>query len=284
MATTQRINPLRFGTIMRGLADQSASGSFSNTRRSRRFEAFAAIVEDLLAKQDRPLRILDIGGTNSFWENRGWAGREDVEIVLVNLWAENKVHANIDGVAGDATNLSEFADGSFDVVFSNSVIEHLQTRDNQAAMAAEVRRLAPVYWIQTPNFWFPVEPHFLTPAWHWLPVSRARGAAAPAPLRLARAVPRPGRRQRGRARDPADARQRDRPDVPGGEPQSREDRAAREVVRGRAHLIRATRFPAPPKARASGPFALLSNCPSARTGPTARSGSGSCTHRSGTSA
>ena len=171
MATTQRINPLRFGTIMRGLADQSASGSFSNTRRSRRFEAFAAIVEDLLAKQDRPLRILDIGGTNSFWENRGWAGREDVEIVLVNLWAENKVHANIDGVAGDATNLSEFADGSFDVVFSNSVIEHLQTRDNQAAMAREVRRLAPVYWIQTPNFWFPVEPHFLTPAWHWLPVS-----------------------------------------------------------------------------------------------------------------
>jgi hypothetical protein len=162
---------MRPGNLMRRLADQSTSGSFSNTRRTRRFEAFAAIVEDLLATRSRPIRILDIGGTNSFWEKRGWAGREDVEIVLVNLWAEERVHPNIEGLAGDATDLSEFADGSFDVVFSNSVIEHLQTRANQAAMAAEVRRLAPVHWIQTPNFWFPVEPHFLTPAWHWLPVS-----------------------------------------------------------------------------------------------------------------
>jgi hypothetical protein len=172
---TDALRVLRPGNAMRRLADQSAYGSFSNSRRTRRFEAFAAIVDTLLAQQSRPVRILDIGGTNSFWEQRGWEQRDDVAIVLVNLEAEERKHANIDPRAGDATDLSEFADGSFDVVFSNSVIEHLQTRDNQAAMAAEVRRLAPVYWIQTPNFWFPVEPHFLTPAWHWLPV-RARVA------------------------------------------------------------------------------------------------------------
>jgi hypothetical protein len=164
---------LRFrpGDAMRKLADQSANGSFSNTQRSRRFVAFERLVNELAHGRSRPIRILDVGGTNAFWEHRGWADRDDVEIVLVNLEAEERVHANIEPRAGDATNLAELPDGSFDVVFSNSVIEHLQTYERQAAMAREVKRLAPVFWVQTPNFWFPIEPHFLTPGWHWLPVS-----------------------------------------------------------------------------------------------------------------
>jgi hypothetical protein len=156
---------------MRGLADQSASGSFSNSRRNRRFEAFSRLIDRLLRERAGPIRILDIGGTNVFWEQRGWAGRTDVEIVLVNLTTEKQRYENIEPRVGDATDLSELPDRSFDVVFSNSVIEHLETFERQAAMAAEVRRLAPLYWVQTPNFWFPIEPHFLTPAWHWLPVS-----------------------------------------------------------------------------------------------------------------
>ena len=135
------------------------------------------------------MRILDIGGTNSFWKQRGLVGRGDVRVVLVNLEAEPRVHENIEPRAGDATNVGELPDGSFDVVFSDSVIEHLETFARQAAMAAEVRRLAPTYWVQTPNFWFPIEPHFLTPAWHWLPVD-ARLAPAPAPMGMAGAVPR----------------------------------------------------------------------------------------------
>jgi hypothetical protein len=161
---------LRPGDLMRQLADAGAHGSFSNSRRARRFEAFARLIDELLEKQGGPVRILDIGGTNSFWEQRGWAGRQDVQIVLVNLTADAPKHENIEPRTGDATNLRELPDGSFDVVFSNSVIEHLETFGRQAAMAAEVRRLAPSFWVQTPNFWFPVEPHFLTPAWHWLPV------------------------------------------------------------------------------------------------------------------
>ena len=167
---TSILREARPGDLLRRLAEAETEGSFSNTGRTRRFQAFAKLVEELPERRSRPVRILDIGGTNTFWEQRGWAGREDVEIVLVNVAPQARVHANIDPRVGDATDLGAFPDRSFDVVFSNSVIEHLETFERQAAMAAEVRRLAARYWVQTPNFWFPLEPHFLTPAWHWLPV------------------------------------------------------------------------------------------------------------------
>jgi Methyltransferase domain len=156
------------GARLRGLANDGRSDSLSHRLRERRFVLF----ERFAAGLDRPLRIIDVGGTNEFWEQRGWAGRDDVEVTLVNLEAGERRHANIVPTAGNAMDLSEHDDGSFDIAFSNSVIEHLFTFENQARMAAEIRRVASAgYWVQTPNFWFPVEPHFLVPAWHWLPES-----------------------------------------------------------------------------------------------------------------
>jgi hypothetical protein len=156
------INPT---TRLQQLATDSNGDSLSHRLRSRRFRLF----EQLVAPLPRPLRIIDVGGTNEFWEQRGWAGREDVSITLVNLEAPEQRHENIVPTAGDATDLAEHADNSFDVAFSNSVIEHLFTFENQSRMANEIRRVGAAYWVQTPNFWFPIEPHFLVPAWHWLP-------------------------------------------------------------------------------------------------------------------
>jgi hypothetical protein len=150
---------------LRGLADDKSATSLSHRLRARRFELFERLVADL----PRPVTIIDLGGTNDFWEQRGWAGRDDVSITLVNLEPQERRHANIHPAVGDATDLSAYADGEFDVAFSNSVIEHLFTFESQARMAGELRRVARAYWVQTPNFWFPIEPHFLVPVWHWLP-------------------------------------------------------------------------------------------------------------------
>jgi hypothetical protein len=139
--------------------------SFANKLRSTRFRQFEAMV----SRFPRPVRILDVGGRAAFWENRGWAGRADVEIFSLNLVGETERHNNVKSLIGDATNLSEFGDASFDIAFSNSVIEHLFTFENQRRMAAEMRRVGKAFWLQTPNFWFPVEPHFLFPGWQWMP-------------------------------------------------------------------------------------------------------------------
>src|SRR3979411_3242648 len=92
---------------IRQLAEGKNPNSFSNWFRTRRFQRFEALVATL----PRPLRILDVGGTNQFWENRGWADRsDDVQIFSLNLEAEEQRHENITPLAGDATNLAQFAD------------------------------------------------------------------------------------------------------------------------------------------------------------------------------
>jgi hypothetical protein len=76
-------------------------------------------------------------------------------------------------IVGDGTRLP-FRDGEFDVVFSNSVIEHLGELDPQVSFASEIRRVGKSYWVQTPDPRFFIEPHYLSPFVHWLPIDLRR--------------------------------------------------------------------------------------------------------------
>jgi ubiquinone/menaquinone biosynthesis C-methylase UbiE len=77
-------------------------------------------------------------------------------------------YKNFSSIKGDASDLSSFRDKHFDIIFSNSVIEHLYTIEKQKLMANEVRRVGKWYSIQTPNFFFPMEPHWLFPFFQFL--------------------------------------------------------------------------------------------------------------------
>jgi Methyltransferase domain len=110
-------------------------------------------------------RVLDIGGTPECWTLLPLSPR----ITLLNTpRAKDDLAAAAEWVAGDGRDLP-FRDDAFDVVFSNSVIEHVGNRTSQQRFAAEVVRVGRAYWVQTPNRWFPVEQHLLTPLVHWLP-------------------------------------------------------------------------------------------------------------------
>jgi SAM-dependent methyltransferase len=71
-------------------------------------------------------------------------------------------------VKGDGRRLA-FADGSFDLAFANSVIEHVGTLEDQRRFAHEMLRVGRRLYCQTPNRWFPVEFHYLGLFVHWLP-------------------------------------------------------------------------------------------------------------------
>jgi hypothetical protein len=150
------------------LLDPNNRQSFNQIFRHRRFLFFLQQLEKL--GNDKQISILDVGGVEAYWVNMDILSlKKNISITLLNLDKVNVTYPVFSSVAGDAGNLSAFENKSFDIVFSNSVIEHLYTLDQQKKMAEEVQRVGINYFIQTPNYWFPFEPHWLFPFFQFLP-------------------------------------------------------------------------------------------------------------------
>jgi hypothetical protein len=113
-------------------------------------------------------RILDVGGFATDWE-----GVVPIQspITFLNIFlppSPNPNPARYQILVGDGRAL-DFPDRSFDLLFSNSVIEHVGEYEDQQRFAAEARRVGKDLFIQTPNRWFFVEPHFIALFVHYLP-------------------------------------------------------------------------------------------------------------------
>jgi hypothetical protein len=143
-------------------------GAISLRFRRRRMERFA---RELRITPET--RVLDVGGTAECWRLLSTPPRVTLLNALHDLARDRGPELR---VGGDGCSLP-FRDGAFDVVFSNSAIEHLRTPDNQERFAREAARVGRSYWIQTPNRWFPLDQHLLTPLIHWLPKGWQRALA-----------------------------------------------------------------------------------------------------------
>ena len=152
--------------LIRRLSQLAYSGdSIVGRWRALRMRAFQELV-----RPPAKARIVDLGGTTHMWNLLS----HDYHVTLVNLPGSysdgERSTPNVELVEGDACDLSQtFADGSFDIVFSNSVIEHVGDASRQAAFASEVRRLGRAYWVQTPSDRFPIEAHTGVPYYFRLP-------------------------------------------------------------------------------------------------------------------
>jgi len=134
---------------------------FAARARARRHERFFA-----LTRLPEGARVLDVGC--------GRLGLRALEPGLNITGVDLDARPDYPGpfVRADAAAGLPFANGEFDLVYCSSVIEHVPP-PRRAAFAAEVRRVGRGWFVQTPAYSFPLEPHSLLPFAHWLP-PRAR--------------------------------------------------------------------------------------------------------------
>jgi SAM-dependent methyltransferase len=150
-----------YGTARPGLRSRLGSRLAARAR-ARRHERFRA-----LTGAGPQTRILDVGC--------GAIGLRALEPDLDITGVDVVDRPGYPGpfVRADATERLPFEDGEFDLVYSSSVAEHVP-RSRRAAYAGEIRRVGRGWWVQTPAWSFPIEPHALLPFAHWLPEALRR--------------------------------------------------------------------------------------------------------------
>jgi hypothetical protein len=130
------------------------------------------------------MAVLDLGGTEAFWLG---APTRPKRITLLNPvsepLADPSAAAWIRPVAGDACDPPAEVADHYDLVYSNSTIEHVGGHARRQQFADVVRARAPRSWVQTPNRYFPIEPHWMLPFGQQIPPRFRAEAVRRWPLR-----------------------------------------------------------------------------------------------------
>lgn len=131
------------------------------------------------------MRVLDLGGTVESWHR---APVQPAHVTVLNLYEPGESDDDrILPLTGDACRAADAlahagADQDFDLVFSNSLIEHVGGHAPRFELASQIRKLADHHWVQTPYRYFPLEPHWLFPGMQFMPVAVRAQIAAHWPL------------------------------------------------------------------------------------------------------
>lgn len=160
--------------IARKIGDYDNQDSLGSRFRRKRIQPLIHMIDSVFEAKGN-VSILDIGGMEYYWNilPKDYLLSRKIKITLLNLPSDVRPVIDPDlfeAREGDGCSLP-FADRAFDICHSNSVIEHVGAWQSKKAFAREATRVAPRYFHQTPNFWFPWEPHFGFAFFHWLPES-----------------------------------------------------------------------------------------------------------------
>lgn len=146
------------GTLAKFL-DPNRTGSLAHRARQHRNDEFRRRFPGLAN-----MRVLDLGGTPAYWRA---STLKPHSVTIVNLeYEDDSAESWMEVLRADACG-GGF--GEFDLVFSNSLIEHVGGHAKRQELADVIRESAPNWWVQTPNRYFPIEPHWLFPGFQFLP-------------------------------------------------------------------------------------------------------------------
>jgi len=134
--------------------------SLSNKIRRKRWRELSATFPQLT-----DMHVLDIGGDARAWRT---SGLRPAHVTLLNLTEQDVDEPWMSAIVGDACEPLKGIPQA-DLVYSNSVIEHVGGHWRRMRLAEGIRNAASHYWVQTPYRYFPVEPHFLFPGLQYLP-------------------------------------------------------------------------------------------------------------------
>jgi hypothetical protein len=142
--------------------DVNSQRSLSGRARGRRWQHLISCFPSF-----SEMRVLDLGGTPESWQLAPVRPRA---VTTVNLMPAESENPGVTAIQADACDLpSSVTDDHFDLVFSNSLLEHVGGHAQRQRLADYVHTLADRHWIQTPYRYFPIEPHWLFPGMQWLP-------------------------------------------------------------------------------------------------------------------
>ena len=159
----------------RYLVDDENASSLAARARAQRWEALLARFPGL-----SDMRVLDLGGRVSNWAKAPVCPEQ---VVILNIEDQPESFDQFEVINGDACSPPiELQSEQFDLVYSNSVLEHVGGHYRRQQFAETVRQYGSRYWIQTPYRYFPIEPHWVFPGMQFLPVTARSAISARWPL------------------------------------------------------------------------------------------------------
>lgn len=158
----------------KAISNYTDPNSIGSRFRAKRIVPLLELIE-AVSKEYKTVKIIDVGGTMTYWGivSNDFLKTRNVNITIVNLPGTTLPKNNelFTFKHADGCDLSGFENNSFHIAHSNSVIEHVGDWEQMVKFSNEIKRVAGKYFVQTPNYWFPIEPHCMTPFFHWLPKS-----------------------------------------------------------------------------------------------------------------